>query len=182
MMDFSIIPECYIDTNLVETIVPPAKKGYNHQKGCGTVTRLMQGKLKDKFAVGIVDKDKKELKYAGEFVEIGNTGDMQLLRHQKHDIHHYLIFLNPAVETWILNAAKSAGVSLKDFGLPVELKALTKRTKTVTSKNDVAFKKLFREMKKRDAKSTRILAEWITYLKQNSYQSDIDRLKEIAAK
>jgi len=29
-MDLAIIPECYIDTNLVETLVPPVGKGYNH--------------------------------------------------------------------------------------------------------------------------------------------------------
>ena len=62
MIDLSIIPECYVDTNLIETIVPTVK-GYNHQKGAGTVTRLMQSKLKDKFAVGIVDKDKKQCRY-----------------------------------------------------------------------------------------------------------------------
>ena len=56
MVDLSIIPECYIDTNLIETIVPTAK-GYNHQKGAGTVAKLMQGKLNDKFAVGISLQD-----------------------------------------------------------------------------------------------------------------------------
>lgn len=55
--DFSthIIPECYIDTNLVETLVP-TKKGYNHQTGCNKVVGLMQNmkQLKDGFALGII--------------------------------------------------------------------------------------------------------------------------------
>jgi len=29
-MELSILPECYLDTNLIETILPPIK-GYNHQ-------------------------------------------------------------------------------------------------------------------------------------------------------
>lgn len=29
MNDNCIIPECYIDTNLIETLVPPSR-GYNH--------------------------------------------------------------------------------------------------------------------------------------------------------
>lgn len=33
MAELYIIPECYVDTNLIETLVPTAK-GYNHQKGC----------------------------------------------------------------------------------------------------------------------------------------------------
>jgi len=156
MIDYSIIPECYVDTNLIETIVPTTK-GYNHQKGCGTVTRIMQGKFKDKFAVGIVDKDKKELKYAEEFEEMINTGDMQLFRHKNAETHHYLIFINPAVEKWIMNNAENAGISLKEFGLPDDLKELTKRTKKITSKNDDTFKKLFREIKKHNPKNMDIL-------------------------
>ena len=56
MAELYIIPECYVDTNLIETLVPTAK-GYNHQKGCNNVVKVMKEKLSDKFAVGIVDKD-----------------------------------------------------------------------------------------------------------------------------
>jgi len=181
MSDYSIIPECYVDTNLIETIVPPTK-GYNHQKGCGTVTRLMQGKLKDKFAVGIVDKDKKELKYVENFEEKINVGDMQLFRHKNTEIHHYLIFINPAIEKWIINNAEKAGVSLDEFGLPSDLKELTKKTKKITSKNDDVFKNLFRELKKHNVKNMDILTEWIKYLKENSYNANLNEMKEITNK
>ena len=53
MAELYIIPECYVDTNLIETLVPTAK-GYNHQKGCNNVVKVMKEKLSDKFAVGIV--------------------------------------------------------------------------------------------------------------------------------
>jgi hypothetical protein len=61
-MDFHIIPECYLDTNLIETLVPPEGDGYNHQMGCPNVAKKMtEGKaLKDGFALGIIDKDKKK--------------------------------------------------------------------------------------------------------------------------
>ena len=36
MSDNFIIPECYIDTNLIEALVPP-QKGYNHNQ---TIPRL----------------------------------------------------------------------------------------------------------------------------------------------
>ncbi len=181
MIDYSIIPECYVDTNLIETIVPPTR-GYNHQKGCGTVTRIMQSKLKDKFAVGIVDKDKKELKYAEEFDEITSVVDIQLFRHKNPETHHYLIFINPAIEKWIMSNAESVGISLKEFGLPDDLKELTKRTKKITSKSDNTFKKLFREIKKHNPKNINILTEWITYLKENSYNSKISEIQEITNK
>ena len=66
MAELYIIPECYVDTNLIETLVPTAK-GYNHQKGCNNVVKVMKEKLSDKFAVGIVDKDKRQVSYVNEF-------------------------------------------------------------------------------------------------------------------
>lgn len=178
MIDFSIIPECYVDTNLIETIVPPVK-GYNHQKGCGNVVRLMQNKLKDKFAVGIIDKDKKEIKYAEEFDEKINIGDLQLFRHKKPEKHHYLIFINPAIEKWIINNAETANISLDDFGLSSDLKELTKKTKKITSKNDNALKGIFREMKEHQVKNVQILSEWIKHLKENPYNADLDLMLEM---
>ena len=57
-INYHIIPECYLDTNLVETIVPPQKfkgsEGYNHQHTCNDVVKLIRTKLNDNFAVGIV--------------------------------------------------------------------------------------------------------------------------------
>lgn len=41
MAELYIIPECYVDTNLIETLVPTAK-GYNHQKGCNNVVKVMK--------------------------------------------------------------------------------------------------------------------------------------------
>jgi len=180
-MELAILPECYIDTNLIETIAPPLK-GYNHQKGCGTVTKRMQEKLKDCFALGIIDKDKKELKYIQEFnIEI-DTGNLQLLKHKESNKHHYLILINPAIEKWILDNVKEVKISLDDYGLPSDLKELTKITKKITSKNDVTFKQLFSELKLRKAKNIEILSDWIIYLKQNTYKSNIDEIRKMTDK
>ncbi|MEA3451598.1 MAG: hypothetical protein U9Q83_06800, partial [Bacteroidota bacterium] len=178
MIDLSIIPECYIDTNLIETIVPPTK-GYNHQKGAGTVTRLMQSKLSDKFAVGIVDRDKKQLKYVEEFDIKIDIGDLLLFKHKNPQKHHYLIFINPAMEKWIIKNANEVGISLQDYGLPSNLKELTKITKKITSKKDNTFKKLFRELTKRNPKNVEILANWIKHLKENPYNVDIDKMQKM---
>lgn len=42
-----VLPECYVDTNLVNTILG---KSCNHQKGCPTVFKVMNERLKDTFA------------------------------------------------------------------------------------------------------------------------------------
>lgn len=64
-----IIPECNIDTNLVETLLKMINlERYNydeyivqHSHGIGEVTRTMQTarNLKDSFALGVVDDDPK---------------------------------------------------------------------------------------------------------------------------
>lgn len=59
MKDLDIIPECYIDTNLIETILNTKgcyTEGVNHQKGCNTVVKTMNdpNKLKNEFALETV--------------------------------------------------------------------------------------------------------------------------------
>ncbi|MEO8962218.1 MAG: hypothetical protein ABI325_10065 [Ginsengibacter sp.] len=76
-MNNHIVPECYIDTMLVQTLVPPEKSNrYNHQHGCFAVSNEMElYSLKDKFALGIIDNDKKKAKYLSKFFEIDNIAD-----------------------------------------------------------------------------------------------------------
>ena len=172
-MDFNIIPECYVDTNLIETIAPPIEKGgYNHQKGCSNVAKKMKDDkaLGDGFAVGIIDKDKKEIAYLKEFEEIADyQGQLKILKHRQK--HHYFILIIPAMERWILANAKEVSIDLKDFGLPNEFEPLKKYAKTTTSKFDEKFKKLFRELKNREASGVITLSKWIEYLKKENYDA-----------
>ncbi len=80
-MDLAIIPECYVDTNLVETLVPPEGKGYNHQHGCNTVTKIMKERFADRFAVAIIDKDKKEVDYLQQCDILLTSGSLLLHKH-----------------------------------------------------------------------------------------------------
>ena len=179
-MDFNIIPECYIDTNLIETIVPPSdkKRGYNHQKGCATVAKVMQEAklLKDGFAVGIIDKDKKEIAYTRNFVEIADEGQLKLLKHPQK--HHYFILIIPAMEKWILNNAAEVGINLEDYNLPSDLVSLCQITKKVTSKDDAKFKPLFKDLKKKEASGVVKLADWIRYLKETNFHADMNYFKK----
>lgn len=177
-MDFHIIPECYVDTNLIETIVPPFGRGYNHQKGCSTVAKTMRehALLRDGFAVGIIDKDKKELDYALLFEEIVDKGQLKLLKHPQK--HHYFILIVPAMEKWILNNAAEVGLNLGDFELSNDLNELRIQSKKMTTKQDPRFKKLFRELKRKEASGVMILYDWISYLKENNYAANMDYFKD----
>lgn len=175
-MDLSIIPECCIDTNLVETLVPP-RKGYNHQKGCGTVTKVMKEHFADSFAVGIIDKDKKELDYLKEFSIIITKGNLELQKHNNRN--HFIIRISPAMESFLLLNVAVAGISLEDFDLPSEFEQFKKVTKMVNSKKDSRFKNLFKTMKKQNLTDFELLTNWLTYLKAHPYSSDIEQLKAI---
>lgn len=175
-MDQSIIPECSIDTNLVETLVPP-QTHYNHQKGCGTVTKVMRERFADRFALGIIDKDKTEVDYLKECTEVYIIGSLILHKHNSR--HHYIIQITPAIERFVMTNANSVGVSLEDFDLPSDFDQLKKVSKKVNSKNDDRFRRLFKALIHNGAPDIQRLAEWIKYLKEHNYIADMERLKEL---
>jgi hypothetical protein len=178
-MDLHIIPECYIDTKLIKALVPPQTR-YNHQKGCSTVTKVMQERFNNDFAIGIIDRDKKELDYANQFDLIIEVPDnLQLLKHRNKN--HYLIFICPAVEKWIIACAVDADILLQDFGLPSDFLSLTKITKTSKSENNDEFssnfRNLFNALKLENPSNITVLRFWIEYLKANPYQADLDFIR-----
>ena len=127
-----IIPECYVDTNLVETLV--CHDGCNHQKGCSQVTKVMQEKFADRFAVGIIDADKRRPGYLGEFERIAAEAHIEVYRHRVRP--HFIIMVHPAIDGFILSCVENAGVDLSAFSLPNQLKDFTKQTKNVMSNKD----------------------------------------------
>ncbi|GAB3642727.1 hypothetical protein [Spirosoma arcticum] len=136
-------------------------------------------KLRGDFALGIIDKDKKVLKYLDECQLVCEQAEfLQLYKHGSE--HHYLIIIRPAMERWILNTADVAGLSLKDFDLPDDLDKLCDLTKTAKSDkqdpNAQKFGQLFRELRRYNPPSVTVLSFWITYLKANPYTVDTDWL------
>lgn len=177
MNGLAIIPECYVDTCLVETITSCFNR-FNHQKGCGTVCKVMQNKFDDAFAVGIIDKDKREIPYLQEFELVASTDSLFLYKHKTK--HHYIIQIYPAIERFFLKAAAEKGVDIETFGIPTDLGELTKITKQVSDKDEAAFKKfkrLFMEIS--DAPALKRLANLIQYLGDNPYNANVKKLREV---
>ena len=177
--DLHIIPECYIDTKLIRILVPPTTH-YNHQKGCSTVTKRMKEKLNDEFALGVVDRDKQDLAYADECDLIfEKPNSLQMFKHRQK--HHYLIFICPAMEKWIIESANEAHISLKDFELPHDFKQLLLLTKSSKSEeldpNSQYFSKLFKALRNSNSKNIAVLSFWVEYLKMNNYAADLIYLK-----
>ncbi len=163
-VDF-IIPECYIDTNLVETLV--CKGGCNHQKGCNQVAKVMQEKFADRFAVGIIDADKRCPSYLKEFGEIASSEHLKLFRHPTRS--HFIILVHPAADGFIRSCAEVAQISMSDYELSPVLKDFTAQTKNVMSNKDVRFKRLFKSMK--DVGEMKLFGTLLAYLVNNTYNT-----------
>lgn len=132
-----IIPECYVDTNLVETLV--CSGGCNHQKGCNQVAKVMKEKFANRFAVGMIDADKRRPGYLNEFRKIATSEHITLLHHSSRQ--HFIILIHPAADGFILSCAEAANIDMGKFELSPELKEFTTQTKNVMSNKDSRFKK-----------------------------------------
>jgi hypothetical protein len=175
-MDLAVIPECYVDTNLVETLVPPQKQ-YNHQKGCGTVTKVMKERFTNSFALGIIDKDKKEVDYLKEFDEVSKAEGLILHKHKTRP--HYIIQIVPGMERFIFKCLEDTGLSPADFELPEDLELFRKESKTTNSKDEDRFRRLFKALRNAGAGDILRLSAIIKYLKEYNYKATDNDLKNM---
>ena len=167
-----ILPECYVDTNLVNALVGGM---CNHKKGCATVCKSLDKEFADKFAVAVIDKDKREPKQVSQFTVLAEKDGIVVCKHKQRP--HYLIEINPAIEVFILNAVNELQLSLSSYGLPDDINALKKLTKSVNAKESQVFTRLFRDLQK--ASNVSRLHKVLIYLVDNQYQTKSEGLVEI---
>lgn len=176
--DFLIMPECFADTLLIETLVPPNnKKGYNHQMGCNKVSSKMQKDLCNDFALGIIDKDKRIVPYLEEFELLHSFKNLLLFKHTQK--HHYFIQINPAIETFLLDLAKEVKINPTDFGIPNTLKELKSVSKKRISKNNPNLGNFIKALNNKKSPQIVTLSKWISYLKEKNYDAKMEELKTI---
>lgn len=171
-----IMPECFIDTTLVASLLDAR---VSHKHSCNEVIKEMEkGTYKDGFAVGIIDNDKRPLSYTKEFVEIGQTDNLTFLKHKQK--HQYIIKVgkeHQAMETFLIANVEAMGMKMEDFNLPSNLDDLIKTTKNrVTTQNDPRILKLSKAI--RQSPEVAKLQEILAYLAANKYNVDIDELKK----
>lgn len=168
----NVIPECFVDTNLMQYLLNGT---VNHQHCCSKVVGTLKGKFSDRFAVGIIDRDKVELGYVRECDEVAKTKHLTLFKHRS--LPHYLMTVEPAIDKFILDNAESVRIKTEEFGIPSDLKGFTVEAKKVTSNKDARFRGLFVAIK--DAPEIMTFKKVIKYLLANTYNSNKDDLSEI---
>ncbi|MFZ2724748.1 MAG: hypothetical protein WAX77_00680 [Methylococcaceae bacterium] len=175
-MDNHILPECFLDTNLVETLVPPINT-YNHQTSNGAVAKAMRSaELNNKFAIGVIDRDKQELPYLKEFDLLATKHEVGLYKHPMK--HHYMI-VHPPLEKWIMAECNAVNLDIHQYVEFSDFKIFKKIAKTRTSKDDKNFKSLFEDLRANNAKGIIQLSNWLNYLKKHSYNANINELKNL---
>lgn len=172
------LPECYLDTTLIEFLFQKSFS-VNHKKGNSSIAVAMRNsRLKDMFAVGVIDDDKVKLKELELFNKVERLSKRNLKLFRKPDSHHYFIQICPALEKWILNECLKGGINTADekYNLPTTLKGLID-LKGLTQRNEIRFKMLFKDMLENEHCDEIIeLKRWLLFLKENNYNTNLDLL------
>ena len=171
-MKTNIMPECYVDTNLIEYLLGDA---VGHQHCCSKVVGTMKEKFADRFAVGIIDDDKVEMGYVGECELVAKTNHLRLMKHKER--HHYIILVSPAIDGFIMDSVKELGIDITSYDLPAKFELFKKRAKSITSNKDKDFRRLFTALRSHHEMAG--LAATIKYLDAAQYSAGIEKLKQI---
>ena len=174
----NVFPECYIDTYFVMWLLQTDK--VNHQSSCNNVVGAMR---QGRFSIGIVDYDKNKKEAYNRYWTLlmkGTEQNLNLLffRHPREP--HYLITVNPAMDSFVLECAKNLGVSPEAFGLPSSPEEFYKLTKdSEKTLKDIRFKRLFNSIQPHPSIITFKCV--MQYLLKNEYNSSDKEIQDIIA-
>ena len=157
----NIFPECYVDTNILKTLLH--LDGVNHQHGCSKVMLGMKkGKFAEGFAIGVIQ-------------ELAKSEHLTLMKHKEK--HHYLIFVCKAAEDFLLSCANELQLDLSEYDLPSTLEELKEVTKNTESDKDARIKRLINAL--RDSSEMSRLDRTVNYLQDKQFAVDIKELTAI---
>jgi len=176
--DSLILPECFIDTTLTETLSFP-KKGYKHLKGCNNVLLEMNNNPQ-KPLLGIIDNDKCTPPAFKSF-ELLKEHNESLTIYKHNERSHYIVTIGrkgKAIEDFILKNAERCDVVLAKYNLPSDLQGIKNITKHIQSAYDAQtkFKKLFSTLKQNQHSDFHTLAKWIEQFKATPYDLNANSL------
>jgi hypothetical protein len=130
-----------------------------HQYGCNNVSRTMQTKFSDAFAIGIIDNDKHGIAYLKDFTEVKNIGALCLYKHTTR--LHWFITISPAIERFLLDTASQSGIFPTDYNIPSDLNGLKAITKSETSKHNPNMRRFFHALVHANATGFVTIETWI---------------------
>jgi len=169
------VTECYFDTVLAKSLLQTQKR-LIHKQGCSNVINELNSKrLREDFAVALIDKDKFELTYLKNCKVIYNENKLLLWKHVER--MHFVIQLNPPLEKWIIEVLNENDLNIESFGYSVSYKKLKAQIKNdIDTENDEKLNLLVNAIIKTDCASIKKIKSFLLYLKEKNYQADINTL------
>lgn len=143
MKQYNVFPECNVDTNLVGYLLGGYPK---HKSSCNEVVKAVNGT--DQFAIGIIDADKRPATMDDGFAEYrlnepvdGSNRHVAMFAHS--DGKRFLFTVKPAMDKFILDAAKAEGVDMNAAGYDSTLDGFKRETKRIQAATDPKLRRLF---------------------------------------
>lgn len=176
MKQYRIFPECNVDTNFVGYLLGGAAM---HKSSCNEVVKAVN--KSDRFAVGIIDADKRPATMDVGFVEFVQTPKADgVNKHVTMYVHkdgkRFMFTIKPAMDKFILDAAKEQEVDMKELGYAETLEEFTKETKRIQAANDARLRKLFSLIKNNS--EIKCLRNTLKYLNCKCYEIDPNVAKQ----
>lgn len=157
MIDYpNLIPECNIDTLFVEML---GYKKPNHAPSITIVSSILEKKTNQR-AMGFVDSDKRQPLYFKEFKVIDTTANAKLLKHPER--HHYLVVVNPDMDTFIFNLCRKLGINIADYNFPSDFKAFVSFVKKNAIRSNPNFKNLLNTILQKNPAEITKIKHWVT--------------------
>ncbi len=164
-MDTRIIPECYIDTTLIEVL------GFgktNHKLNNSEVIKtLEQNGYNNTIGIGLIDRDKNQPRSLKEkYQVIRRLDDLEL--YQKRDNSKRFIIVHPVIEKWIDDEAEKYQISRVKYGLPQDFKAFKNITKDINIGKKPGIKNYLSAIQNQQNSGFKKLKDLITDLLNNA--------------
>lgn len=175
MKQMNVFPECNVDTNLVGYILD----GYvKHKSTCNEVAKAVN--KSNEFAIGIIDADKRMATLDSGFEKYDNGCEVDgenvhITMYIHSDCKRFMFTVKPAMDKFLLDAAKQLGKNLRDAGYPSTLEAFKKETKRIQAAKDPKLRNLFAMI--RDYEELQRFRNTLKYLMNKQYDVDIDIAK-----
>ena len=169
------VPECYFDTILLRKLLLTNKR-LVHRKGCNNVVNDLNKRLVDKFAVGIIDKDKNELDYIKDCEVLFDGNKLVLWKHKNR--MQFVFQINPPLEKWVIEIMDENNLQIEDFGYSRSYKKLKRQIKNdIDNENDEKLNNLISAIIKTDCPTIIKLKSSLHYLKDKNYNVDLKDLR-----
>ena len=175
MKQMNVFPECNVDTNLVGYILG----GYvKHKSTCNEVAKAVN--KSNEFAIGIIDADKRMATLDSGFEKYDNGCEVDgenvhITMYIHSDRKRFMFTVKPAMDKFLLDAAKQLGINLRDAGYPSTLEAFKKETKRIQAAKDPKLRNLFAMI--HDYEELQRFRNTLKYLMNKQYDVDIDIAK-----